>query len=294
MFGTRLQDIQHSTCTHLNFKMCGGLEESIVCSDCSIKTRINTFDCAHQNTEQDQEGVTICVDCKLVICNHLNVVEDFQEGTTVCTDCAFVVKKQLYLPQTFTHRKNVFENSKKENDANDFLKNVCENVQISNNICVYAINQMKKVNIHTRNQNFKTNELASYSLYDALNHFDTPRTPEEMSRFTGTTPKTIWKIEKQMRNPYVIGSDATLYVDRLCANMSELTFRDKQSIKEKIRNSRDFTDVRPTCLVATITHLHCKDQKYNITLKNICEICNVSSSNVHKLIRKSTAGCALK
>ena len=286
MFGTHFEDIQNSTCTHLNFEVCGGLEEPTMCSDCSIKTRTDVCYCSHPNTKQNQEGITICTDCKFVVCAHSNVVEDLREGSTVCTECALVVNKHFYLPQTFKHENLYLKNSKKDNNAVDFLKDVCENVHIPNNVCRYALGRMKKIMFQTKSGNYKINELASYSLYDALNHFDAPRTPEEVSNFTGVSSKTLWKIEKNMRNSYVIGSDATLYVDRLCAEMSELSFHDKQLIKDKIRKLNGVENIRPTCLVAAIAHLHCKNQKYIITLKSICEMCNVSSSNVHKVIRK--------
>jgi transcription initiation factor TFIIIB Brf1 subunit/transcription initiation factor TFIIB len=44
-------------------------------------------------------------------------------------------------------------------------------------------------------------------------------------------------------------------------------------------------NVRPQTVVALVIYLFCKEKEINMTIKQICEVCFASATNIYKLAR---------
>jgi transcription initiation factor TFIIIB Brf1 subunit/transcription initiation factor TFIIB len=212
-------------------------------------------------------------------CSHLYPVRDVHEGTLVCPDCAKVLDACMLL-ETRDIPPPV-------NPIHIKLQNICANGNIPKSVEGYAnwffylicqefadVKQLKR-----------EDEILAFSLYESLARFNVPRTPEEIHRITGVLPSALWTIESKMKQQTTTHINPVLYVERY-ATFLELTYIDIKKIQSIIGNMYGMGDVRPRCLVATVIHLYCKELKLRIPLKRIVEVCNVSCTTVHKLMKK--------
>ena len=214
-------------------------------------------------------------------CDHFNTIHDDREGTYICTDCGLVLEESYCREVPFNA---IIENDcDKLDDAYKFLQNVCEMGHLGKCFIEYAITLTKKLKFQIKECKYKEVDLAVYALYETLHRFDSPRTPQEICYLSGMDISTLWKIEKEMNHPHIIASDPTMFVERYCSYL-DLSFWDKKIITEIARNMYGMGN-KPNCLVAVATYLYCKQNNLSTSLKSICEVCGVSTSNVHKIVR---------
>ena len=128
--------------------------------------------------------------------------------------------------------------------------------------------------------------LAAYALYETLSKHQVPRSVQEIEYLTSIKPGKMFAVESALNLTDTLNCPQD-FVSRFCS-LLELKYRDEVIIRKILANTLKLklSNVRPQCAVAVITHLYCKEKKYKITLKKICEICAVSPTNVHNLTRK--------
>jgi transcription initiation factor TFIIIB Brf1 subunit/transcription initiation factor TFIIB len=217
-------------------------------------------------------------------CRHKTIVKDMHEGTIVCTDCAKVLDSCFYIDineEYVTKAPYDFYAP-----IEQYLVDICTNGNIPNSIRNDAFSHFKLLKQNLETRKFKVNDvdIIVYALYEILARHNTPRTPQEMQGLTNVSVGRLWKIETKItcQTTYTDPAD---YVNRY-ATFLDLSYTDIKSIIHIIHNIRELDDVRPRCLVAAIFYLYCKQNNIKNTLKKICEVCSVSTSAAHNIIKK--------
>jgi transcription initiation factor TFIIIB Brf1 subunit/transcription initiation factor TFIIB len=213
-------------------------------------------------------------------CPHSRSIDDVVEGTCVCTDCGLVLS-QLY-----------FDNYQFENEKSDFyeillfLKDVCGNACMPENIVCYAHTYFQKLKKDTyiKEKKFNDKILASYALYETLSRHKIPYTANEIEYFTGTPCKMLWKVENCLHFTEMLNNPQD-FVDRYCSSL-ELDFYSTKIIKGIVGNMYGLGDIRPSSVVAAVIYLYCKELGFPMSMKTVCEACFVSTGNMYKIIRR--------
>jgi transcription initiation factor TFIIIB Brf1 subunit/transcription initiation factor TFIIB len=213
-------------------------------------------------------------------CSHKNTVEAEHEGDVVCTDCGLVVEPCF----SFHASQKYFQDETDYYNVKNFILDVCANAHIPKNICEYSYSYFKKSRRNFSPRKVSNNQLAAFSIYEALQLFEVPRTVEEIQFFTGENVKKFALIES-VNTLTNNRNDPTIFVDRFC-NLLELEYFDSNLIKSIVCNMYGMGNVKSNCLIATCIHLYCKEKKRKILLKTICQICEVSATSVHRIVRQ--------
>ncbi len=213
-------------------------------------------------------------------CDHPQVIEDYHEGTTVCTHCGLVLDV-IRLPSYRSEKNYDFE---KKLNTQGFLENVCEKAGIPHSILEYTAWYATNIENQLKHEKIVKNGIISFALYETLLRFQIPRSPQEISFFTGIPTSTLWFIEKKLSSS-VIKSSPQDYVERFTSLLG-LDYTHNSTIKTIVSNLYGMGDVRPACLIAVVIHLFCKEKKIKKTVKEICESCGVSSASMYKIMKK--------
>jgi len=82
-------------------------------------------------------------------------------------------------------------------------------------------------------------------------------------------------------------NDPILYVQRYC-NLLQFSYADQVRVRQTVEQMLQLPlgNVRCNCLVAVVLYLHCKDSKKKLTLRKICEVCSISATSVHRVVRQ--------
>lgn len=216
-------------------------------------------------------------------CSHDNTVIT-AEDECVCTQCGLVLQ-QLFNPSTW----HCFPVSDKD-DITDFLHDVGDRAHIPGNIVVHAEHYYKK--IKGLLPKFQNKILAAYALYESLNKFEVPRMAEEIEHYSGVKLKDIWSVESNLSLEIPL-SDPINYVHRYCVLLN-FSYTEQTTVRRTVWSIQclPLGNLRCNCLVAVIIYLFCKEEKKKITLRKICETCNISATSVHRVIRQFAAHIA--
>jgi transcription initiation factor TFIIIB Brf1 subunit/transcription initiation factor TFIIB len=213
-------------------------------------------------------------------CSHPRSIDDPTEGTCVCIDCGLVLD-QLY-----------FENYNFQNERHDFseiflfIKDVCGNACLPDNIISYTHTYFKKLksDSYINERKFSDKTIASYALYETLSRHKLPYTANEIEYFTGTACKLLWKVEDCLHFTEMLNNPQD-FVDRYCSSL-DIDFYNSKIIKGIVGNMYGLGDIRPSCVVAAVIYLYCKEIKLQMSMKAVCEACFVSTGNMYKIIRR--------
>jgi len=210
-------------------------------------------------------------------CSHSNTVDNYSDGDQVCTDCGLVLE-QLYTNAAFPI-------SEKKPMINNFIADVCMNACIAQSVSDYAISYfetLKKI----LGSKYKDEAIAAYAIYEALNRQEVPRTAQEIEHFTGVKLKKLFKIEASLSLPDTLNENPSDYVTRYCALLA-LDYSAQTVIQTMVKELQDtLGNLKCNCLVAVIIHLYCRYHDKKISLKSICNICCISATSVHRVVRK--------
>ena len=214
-------------------------------------------------------------------CSHCNVVDNW-EDESVCTDCGLVLLTQAYSTANWTSAKPYTSS----NSIHEYIKDVGENACIAESVIIHATNYYDQIR-STLVKTFQDKHIAAYALYESLNKFEVPRLVEEIEYYSGVKLQKLWEIETSLILETPL-NDPKHYVHRYCT-MLNFSYADQMFVRdvvERIQTDLPLGNLRCNCLVAVIIYLHCKETKKKITLRKICEICSISATSVHRVIRQ--------
>lgn len=223
-------------------------------------------------------------------CEHKNQIADLREGNYICTDCGVVQEQILLFPNNSL--------PKTRTQIESHILDICERGNITLNIANWAYSHFYKITIKPRKAKqtkkakyssgipmcINKKHIAAFAIYEALIFHKAPRSPLEIAFFSGTNLVTLMKIERELFYS-LTNINPVDYVFRFCTELN-LNPQYVHTIKSIIINLYGLGNIRPNCIVATIIYLFCKEFNLSPTLEKICEICIVSPTNVHKIIRR--------
>lgn len=159
---------------------------------------------------------------------------------------------------------------------------------MSKNVTLYAISYYDKLK-KSSPPKLKEKALAAFAIYESLNIFETPRMAGEISFYTGISERDIWNVESNLTLQTEI-KDPKQYVLRFC-NMLQLSFIEQNCIRDAVEAVQQLPlgNLHCNSLVAVMINLYCKANKKKISLRKICEICAISATSVHRIIRQFKA-----
>ena len=224
-------------------------------------------------------------------CSHLQTVDNDREGECVCTECGLVLES-LY---TATYEDMHMSATSYTADSNiySFVSDICHNGCMPEGVITYAMNYYRKLCTKLRKQ-FPERNIAAYAVYETLNRFEATRTAEEIEHFSGVKIRDIWLIESNISTDAAL-NDPTGYVQRY-ASLLGLKYCHQLFIKEVIvlmENSLNIGNIKANCLVAVTIYLASKELGEKLMLKKICEVCDISTTSVHRVLRKLEQECRL-
>lgn len=220
------------------------------------------------------------------MCDHIEVFDDHHQGESICTHCGLVLDK-LYVGEVGgwggeEESKYLHKRTKNEKML-DFIKDICANALLPNNIVTPAYNTCRKTKREFGQKKFSDEALAAFSVYNTLHELETPRTPDEIERFSGVSVGKMFEIAGHL-NTVKISNDPTRYVDQYCSQL-DLEYYDTNIIRVIVGNMFGMGNVRSNSLIATVIRLYCVEkQRKKVKLYQICRVCRVSPASVHRII----------
>jgi transcription initiation factor TFIIIB Brf1 subunit/transcription initiation factor TFIIB len=216
------------------------------------------------------------------VCSHHNTV-DTAEGDNVCTDCGKVVG-QIYAA-AFSEQQQQRRFISPDQLMYEYIRDVGENACIAGCVVKYAEGFYSKVKKELLPR-FTPKTIATYALYEALNTFEVPRMAQEIEYFTGVKIRDIWRIESTLVTEDRF-SDPAQHVLHYCIILN-FTYPEQMFIQKTVdvmQEQLPLGALRSNCISAVVIYLYCKDVEKKITLRKICEKCEVSATSVHRVIR---------
>lgn len=217
------------------------------------------------------------------VCGHCTTVDNEKDGEVVCIECGLVLHP-LYMTSPWTSSNSPMCTTHQK--ALDFIRDVGENACIPANVICYAENYYEKIKIKL-SPKFKTNTVAAYALYESLNKFEVPRMAEEMEHYSGVKMQHIWQVETSLSLETPLHNPKN-YVSHYC-NLLNLCYADQVVVCDAvdcINQDNSLGNLRCNCLVGVVIYLFCKEKKKKVTLKKICEKCDISATSIHRVVRQ--------
>ena len=221
-------------------------------------------------------------------CLHQQTVDDDREGHSVCLLCGLVLE-QLYQQQD--RRETLIQTSpekmrEEEDPVCKFLLDVAAHAEIPKSVISYAMSYLKKIQYQLmwHEPRFSDKTLASYALYETLSRNSISRTAEEIAFFTQCKLTKLWAVESALNLKDTLNHPLD-YVERFCT-LLDLEFQEMKTIRGIVGNMFGWGGIRPQCVVAVVIYLYCKELNKKLSLVKICEMCDVSSTNIYAIIRK--------
>lgn len=221
-------------------------------------------------------------------CSHSNTIDDEIDGSCVCIECGLVLEQLYFHSYKFKEKDVCTEESELNADSKIlvFLKDICENAFVVESFVHYSFSyflQLKK-DPAILAKKFKSEEVASYALYETLSRHNVPHTAKEIEHFTGTSCKLLWAIENCLHVTETLNNPQD-FAERYCTLLN-LDWYNMKMIKGISGNMFGLGDIRPSCVIAAVIFLYCKENNIAMTMKKVCEVCDVSTGNMYKIIKR--------
>jgi len=210
-------------------------------------------------------------------CDHSKTIDNHEDGEEVCILCGLVLDR-IYEMQFAEPCAEMYSYS----DTYEWIENICKNNNIPEVLIDYSFDCFKKFQVLARK--FKDSHVAAYAVYESLKRFNIPRAPEEIEQMTGIAKSDLWKIERELFYCSTFAHPKQ-FVSRYCSYMY-IPFYHVRVIEDIVSFMVGFTNVKPCVLIATCIFLYSNEMNMKLSLKRICEVCNVSSSNVMKVVKR--------
>lgn len=227
---------------------------------------------------------------------HGNLVDN-GEGFLICQDCSFALDK--HFDTDLLEIKYEYDKIELKIDhLEKCLKNTCNNMNICNSILSKTICNLKQI-LKIRNENnMKINSkveilLCALAMYRSCISENADRTQFEICAHLNIPLKKFLQTEEMQNN---LEKKFGKYRDVTISNINllrrfacELGFS-----RRKANEISNMTIVynqlrgchRPETLAALTIIVFCRKNKITIDKTNVCRICNVSISNITKILRQ--------
>ena len=216
-------------------------------------------------------------------CSHEKTIDDYNTGDTICTDCGTVTFDKIFdfVPNN-THSNE--ESDFNFNEIFQFIKNVCDNMHLPNNIADETFSYYKKILIKMPKRKFPLKHLAAFSFYMTLNLMNCSRIPDEIEFYTGVSKKVFFKIESFFPSSQIYNNTTDL-VNLYCSSL-DLKFKDVFKISITVEEMSQFENIQPQSLIAYCIYEYSKCNGLDLPMDNIVVACQTSKSTLLRLIRK--------
>lgn len=169
----------------------------------------------------------------------------------------------------------------------NFIRNVGENGCMPQGAIAYAEAYYEKIKRQVLPAIRSRETVAAYAIYEALNRYEVPRMAEEIEYYSGVKIADIFRVEANLTLEISLNNPRH-YVQRYCRLLT-LDYSFEARAKETVECMLTFLqlgNLRCNCLVAVAIYLLQRELKKKITLRKICEVCQISATSVHRVIRK--------
>lgn len=217
-------------------------------------------------------------------CKHQQTVDDDREGYSVCVLCALVLEPIYQQDGREKFSKTIVKAV--ESPIISFLLDVAAHAHIPQFIIDYSISYWKKIKIQLKGHRPRITDrtLASYALYETLCRNNLPRTVQEIECITLCKRAKLFAVESAL-NLQDAANHPLDYVERFCS-LLDIDFYEMKIIRGIVGNMFGLGGIRPQCVVAVVIFLHCKETNKDLQITKICEVCDVSSTNIYAIVRK--------
>lgn len=223
-------------------------------------------------------------------CSHQETIDDDREGYCVCIECGLVLE-QIYQQGELCLKKPLnLLSLREEDEADTFLRDVCSRAEIPPGISQAALSYFRKIRqqLLPHKRKFGYRDVASYALYETLSRVGASRTKREISFYTGCNVARLWDVESLLDLEDTL-EDPSDYIGRFCFLLG-IKSAEVAKIRRVLCDWTFLEGVTPQCAAAACIFWFCSENNKSITLKKVCEACDVSSANISGIIRKmSTA-----
>ena len=145
---------------------------------------------------------------------------------------------------------------------------------------------MRKILITTNKKKirFRNEDILAYALYEVLSRLNISRTACEISYFTGCATSTLFAIESCLSLTDTL-TRANDFVNRYGIDLN-MRHCDIRRVEKIVKELEWLGNVKPNCLVAIAFYTYCKHNSIPHSVKEICEKCDISLTNMYSLLRK--------
>jgi transcription initiation factor TFIIIB Brf1 subunit/transcription initiation factor TFIIB len=167
-----------------------------------------------------------------------------------------------------------------------FLDDLCDRAHISNGVKYDTLTFAHKVKNHLSkmSKRFQIEEIVAYALYYTLNIHNSSRSVVDIARYSGVLQSRLWDIESSI--PTTAATVVENLVDGYCTSLGIAYFHTSIIRKNIINNMDELEALHPQTIISAVVYIYSKKVQLNLTMKHICDICQVSSPNVHKIVRR--------
>jgi transcription initiation factor TFIIIB Brf1 subunit/transcription initiation factor TFIIB len=171
-------------------------------------------------------------------------------------------------------------------EASLFLQDVCSHAEIPRGILdlslSYFLNIQKRLGCHKPKFGWK--ELAAYALYETLSKEGASKTKREIGFFTGCQPTRLFDVESALNLEETLENPCD-YIGRFC-RLLDMSNTETAKIRAELYHWRFLDGVTAQCAAAVAIHWFCVENKKKMSLRRICDSCDVSPANVSSVSRR--------
>jgi transcription initiation factor TFIIIB Brf1 subunit/transcription initiation factor TFIIB len=220
-------------------------------------------------------------------CLHSQNLADDRTGDIICILCGLVLEP-LFAEQEHA-RGGRMESATGEGEVAAFMRDVAAQSHISARVVDLSLSYFHKIRqrLESHRPKFTAHILAAYCLYEISSKEGVSRTVEEIAYFAGCSTNKLWSVESALNLEETLNSPSD-YVDRYC-NQLEMSYAQSKEVHKVLDKLPFLQDMKPQSAVATAIRYYCVENKSKLSLRSICEACNVSPANIQNAIRKISA-----
>lgn len=215
-------------------------------------------------------------------CQHSDRITDHQYACLVCTSCGLVLEENLSYDEIHLRNPQVFPTSEDcDEKILEYIFHICDKMNVYKIYGWCVFEEYGKV--LEKCKKFQKTDIVSFCLYQVLKKKNVGRSMREVSFYTFTPEKILWKIESTLKsepNPL----DPVNVLECHYTKFRHFSYKDFVTMK-KMLNLLPYNDHTPMSKAAGIMFCFVKLKKLKITMKNISDIfgiCTATLSRFHK------------
>lgn len=221
-------------------------------------------------------------------CSHEKTIDDDREGFCVCLQCGLVLEP-IYQQGWSCEAKPLHLSPREEDEADTFLRDVGSRAEIPQGIVESSLSYFRKIRqqLSPHKRRFNRRDVASYALYETLSREGASRTKREIGFYTGCNVAKLWDVESSLDLEDTL-EDPGDYIGRFCFLLGIKNI-EIAKIRSVLSDWTFLEGVTPQCAAAASIFWFCSENKKQMTLKRVCEACDVSSANISSIIKRMSA-----